>query len=228
MSFAILGLLAIRPWSTYELTKLLGRSVQYVLPRTEANRYLEPKRLVQAGLATSASVAVGRRRRTVYSITTSGRAALERWLREPARPTALESEALLKTLFADTAPRETLLARIGDFGAEAEAVEAPWRDIAREYADGGGIFPERIHINTLFWVLLDRWARLRAEWAAWAAMEVRSWPATLTEADREAVQRLLNDMLAGRWGLGFPERPSVAAVTGRRSGRATRPRSGAA
>jgi DNA-binding PadR family transcriptional regulator len=222
MSFAILGLLAIRPWSTYELTKLLGRSVQYVLPRTEANRYLEPKRLVQAGLATASTVVVGRRRRTVYSITPSGRDALRRWLQEPARPTVLESESLLKTLFADTAPRETLLARIRDFGAEAEAVEAPWRAIAREYADGGGIFPERIHINTLFWVLLDRWARLRADWAAWAAMEVRSWPATLTPADREAMQRLLDDMLAGQWGLGFPERPSTSSAVGRCARRRSR------
>ena len=61
MSFAILGLLAIRPWSTYELTKLLGRSVQYVMPRTEANRYQEPKRLVEAGLATAADESVGQR-----------------------------------------------------------------------------------------------------------------------------------------------------------------------
>ena len=57
------------------------------------------------------------------------------------------------------APLPTLLARIEEFGAEAEAVEAPWRSIAQEYADGEGLFPERIHVNALFWVLLDRWAQ---------------------------------------------------------------------
>ena len=211
MSFAILGLLAIRPWSTYELTKLLGRSVQYVMPRTEANRYQEPKRLVEAGLATAADEGVGQRPRTVYTITPAGREALADWLARPARPTQLESEALLKVLFANMAPSPTLLARIGEFGAEAEAVEAPWRSIAAEYANGEGIFPERIHINALFWVLLDRWARLRAEWARWAAMEVASWPDEQGPTDRAAVQSMLRDMLDGRWGLGFPDRPSTGS-----------------
>ena len=209
MSFAILGFLAIRPWSTYELTKLLGRSVQYVMPRTEANRYQEPKRLVEAGLATAADESVGQRPRTVYSITPAGRAALADWLTRPARPTQLESETLLKVLFANMATKPALLARIREFGAEAEAVEAPWRSIAREYADGGGLFPERIHINALFWVLLDRWARLRAEWAQWAAMEVESWPDEQGPIDQGVVQAMLDDMLAGRWGVGFPDRPAT-------------------
>ncbi len=209
MSFAVLGLLAIRPWSTYELTKLLGRSVQYVMPRTEANRYQEPKRLVEAGLAIAAEETVGQRRRTMYSITPAGRTALSDWLERPARPTQLESEALLKVLFANMAPLPTLLARIGEFGAEAEAVEVPWRSIAREYANGEGPFPERIHINALFWVLLDRRGRLRAEWARWAAMEVASWPDEHGPSDPGAVHALLQDMLAGRWGSGFPDRPST-------------------
>ena len=209
MSFAILGLLAIRPWSTYELTKLLGRSVQYVMPRTEANRYQEPKRLVEAGLAIAAEENVGQRRRTVYSITPAGREALADWLGRSARPTQLESEALLKVLFANMASLPTLLARIEEFGAEAEAVEVPWRSIAGEYAKGEGLFPERIHINALFWVLLDRWARLRAEWARWAAMEVASWPDEQGPIDRGVARAMLEDMLAGRWGLGFPNRPST-------------------
>jgi DNA-binding PadR family transcriptional regulator len=222
MSFAILGFLAIRPWSTYELTKLLGRSVQFVMPRTEANRYLEPKRLVEAGLATAADESVGLRPRTVYSITPAGREALAEWLERPARPTQLESEALLKVLFANMASAPTLVARIAEFGAEAEAVEAPWREIAREYANGEGLFPERIHINTLFWVLFDRWARLRAEWARWATMEVASWPDEHGPIDRGVAQAMLEDMLAGRWGLGFPDRPSTrskrasSSVTARR------------
>ena len=220
-SFAILGLLAIRPWSTYELTKLLGRSVQYVMPRTEANRYQEPKRLVEAGLATAADESIGQRPRTVYSITPAGREALAGWLARPARPTQLESEALLKVLFANMATLPTLLARIEEFGAEALAVEAPWRSIAREYADGDGLFPERIHINTLFWVLLDRWARLRAEWAHWAAMEVASWPGEQGPVDRGAIQAMLGEMLDGRWGLGFPERPSTRSPS---SGPASRKR----
>jgi hypothetical protein len=32
-----------------------------------------------------------------------------------------------------------------------------------DYVDGVGQFPARTHVNALYWVLLDRWARLRAE-----------------------------------------------------------------
>jgi PadR family transcriptional regulator AphA len=199
-SYAILGLLAIGPWSTYELTKLFGRSVQYVMPRSEANRYLEAKRLVDAGLATAEESMVGQRPRTEYRITDAGRGALEAWLGDPARPSQLESESLLKVLFADTAPVETLLARIAEVGAVGAAIETPWRELAREYASGDGLFPGRIHVNTLFWVFLDRWARLQADWARWAAMEVESWQATDGRPDPTAMQALLADMLEGRWG----------------------------
>jgi DNA-binding PadR family transcriptional regulator len=213
-SYAILGLLAIRPWSTYELTKLFGRSVQYVMPRSEANRYLEAKRLVDAGLATAEETMVGQRRRTEYRITAAGRRTLDTWLAQPARPTELESEGLLKVLFADRAPTETLLARIAEIGAEAEAVEAPWRDLAREYASGDGMFPERIHVNALYWILLDRWAQLRADWARWATMEVESWDASGGRPTAGAMERLLGDMLEGRWGAGFPDRPASATEEG--------------
>jgi len=88
-SFAILGLLAIKPWSTYELTKLMRRALLAVWPRAESNLYREPHRLVQAGLATAERVDVGRRRRTEYAITAAGRRALETWLATPASPTTL-------------------------------------------------------------------------------------------------------------------------------------------
>ena len=53
-SYAILGLLSIQPWSTYELAQLMRRSLHFVWPRAESNLYAEPKRLVEAGMATAA------------------------------------------------------------------------------------------------------------------------------------------------------------------------------
>ena len=175
-SYAILGLLAIQPWSTYEITKLMRRALLAVWPRAESNIYREPQRLVDAGLATARRVDVGRRRRTEYAITRSGRAALREWLASTASPTVLESEGALKVLFANNTSVEVLQQRLADFAAEAEAYEEPWRAIAEAYLAGDGEFPERTHVNTLYWVLLDRWARLRAEWAAWAGAVVSTWP----------------------------------------------------
>ena len=50
-SHAILSLLAIQPWATYDLAKLMRRSLHFFWPRAESNLYAEPKRLVEAGLA---------------------------------------------------------------------------------------------------------------------------------------------------------------------------------
>ena len=49
-SYAILGLLAIRPWSTYELARQMQRDLRFVWPRAESNLYAEPKKLIAHGL----------------------------------------------------------------------------------------------------------------------------------------------------------------------------------
>jgi len=194
-SYAILGLLAIKPWSTYELTKQMRRALLHVWPRAESNLYKEPQRLVESGLATAERRLVGRRERTEYAITPAGRAALEAWLERPSAPTRLESETMLKVLFGNYASSATLQRHLADFATEAEATDVPWRAVAQEYIDGEGPFPDRIHVNVLYWVLLDRWARLRADWAHWAATEVARWPDAAGPVDRTEMQRLLEQAL---------------------------------
>lgn len=194
-SYALLGLLAIQPWSSYELAKLMGRSLHYVLARAESNVYAEAKRLVVAGLAATEREAVGRRGRTVYSITEAGQAALDAWLAAPARPTLLEAEALVKVLFATRIPPDDLLGHIERFGEEAERTRAPWAALAREYVEGRGQFPDRLHVNTLFWVFAARYSRMRADWARWAADFVAGWPGP-DGPDVEEVKRVLAAELA--------------------------------
>jgi DNA-binding PadR family transcriptional regulator len=194
-SYAILGLLAIQPWSTYELTKLMRRALLAVWPRAESHLYREPQRLVEAGLATATRLDVGKRRRTEYAITAAGRRALKEWLATPAAPTVLESEAALKVLFGNNASVDVLRQRLEEFADEAAASDEPWRAIARDYLDGTGAFPERIHVNLLYWVLLDRWARLRAEWAGWAEAIVATWPDAGGPTDRQETLALLEAAL---------------------------------
>lgn len=194
-SYAVLGLLAIKPWSTYELTKQMRRTLSHVWPRAESNLYQEPRRLVEAGLATVDRRLIGRRPRTEYAITPAGRDALDAWLAEPAAPTVLESEAMIKVLFGDHVPPPVLIRQLEAFAEEAESTEEPWRAIARDYIAGMGPFPERTHVNALYWVLLDRWARLRSEWARWAIDEVATWPDGAGPRDRAAVRAMLASAL---------------------------------
>jgi DNA-binding PadR family transcriptional regulator len=179
-SYAILGLLAIRPWSTYELAQLMRRSLHWVWPRAESNLYAEPKRLVEAGLATAEAVWNGDRKRTVYSITTAGRAALRSWLAEEPASQRLESEAALRLLYGNSGSKEDLLGAIGRIAADAAESIDHFCDLGDEYAGGAGQFPDRIHVNALLLTLMVEQARAAARWARWATEEVTRWKDTTT------------------------------------------------
>ena len=179
-SFAILGLLAIQPWSTYELAQLMRRSLHFVWPRAESNLYAEPKRLVDAGLATAEVVWNGDRKRTVYSITQEGSAALRGWLGEEPPSQRLESEPALRLLYGNLGSREDLLAAIARIAADAEEAITHFCDLGEEYARGAGRFPERIHVNALLLTLMVEQARASARWARWASHEVERWTDTTT------------------------------------------------
>ena len=46
-SYAVLGLLSVRSWTTYELAKQVQRSLNWFWPRAERKLYDEPKQLRQ-------------------------------------------------------------------------------------------------------------------------------------------------------------------------------------
>src|SRR5262245_61619004 len=95
-------MLAVRPWSAYELTKQMRRSLAYCWPKAESVLYDEPKRLVSLGLASARDESTGAARtRAVYSITKAGRTALREWLGTTPAPPRFELEPLLRLLYAD-------------------------------------------------------------------------------------------------------------------------------
>ncbi len=177
-SYAILGFLAIRPWSTYELAKQMRRNFHYFWPRAESNLYAEPKRLISAGLVHARSRPVGQRRRTVYSITVQGRRALEQWLRQPADASRLEAEPLVKLAFAENSTKDYVLENLRKFQDDAGSRLRELRAIFEEYLREEDPFPERVHINVVAYRLLWDHARADAKWAAWALDQVERWPNT--------------------------------------------------
>jgi DNA-binding PadR family transcriptional regulator len=191
-SYAILGLLAIQPWSTYELANQLRRSLHFFWPRAESNLYAEPKRLVEAGLAEAREEWNGGRKRTVYSITDSGRAAFREWLRTPAASQRLESEAYLRLLFGNSGAKDDLLRAIKRIEDDANALVENYTTYGAEYARGEGLFPERIHVNALVASLLMAQGRATARWAEWAQAEVEQWDDTADPDVDWAVKTLLD------------------------------------
>ncbi len=194
-SYAILGLLALRPWTTYELAKQMAVSLRNFWPRAESKLYEEPKKLVAHGLAEVRVESVGRRPRSLYSITPAGRDALRAWLAEPGAMAQLEFESLVKVFFAEQGTKAALvehLVGIAEHQRARVAVDAEW---AQRYLEGRAAFPERLAVLSLV-------GRLQADindtvlrWAEWALDEVEDWPDDLTAAPPA---RAVFEQVAGR------------------------------
>jgi DNA-binding PadR family transcriptional regulator len=190
-SYAVLGLLAVRPWSTYELTKQMDRSLGRLWPRTRSKLYEEPKKLVELGLATATPEASGRRKRTAYRITAKGRRALASWLSEPGQGPVLEFEGLLKVFFSDHGTRDGALASIAAAREWAAERNAENLAAARAYSAGEGEFQERAATNLVSGRFLTDFYAMVDAWASWAFGVVEQWPddpgeAVLDPAELEA------------------------------------------
>lgn len=185
---AVLGLLALRPWTSYELTQQMERGVRRFWPRARSKLYEEPKKLVEAGYATAEAGAVGRRPRTVYSITPAGRRALRRWLAEPGDGPTLEFEQLLKTFFAEHGTKESLLQGLAATRDWVRAENAENVAVARAYRDGDGDFPERLAVHFLVGRFLTDHYDMVLRWADWATNVVEAWPDDLTTATSDPAQ----------------------------------------
>jgi DNA-binding PadR family transcriptional regulator len=180
-SYAILGLLGIRSWSTYELTAQMSRALRWFWPRAESNLYEEPKKLVAHGLARATADPVGRRRRTVYSITPAGRRALRRWMDVPGAGPVLEWEQLLKVFFAEHGTKAAALANVAAAREWGDDIEALSIDLSREYL-AGGPFPARMPQLIITGRFLTEFGDLVSQWAAWAEDVITSWPDDMAQA----------------------------------------------
>jgi DNA-binding PadR family transcriptional regulator len=194
-SYSILGLLAIKPWTTHELVQQVDRSMRRIWPRAQSKLYEEPKKLVAHGLAKATDDPVGRRRRTRYTITANGRRALAAWLAEPGTGPVLECEQLLKISFADSGSKADVVANLE--AARRWVLEENEDNLAtaRAYLDGRGAFPDRAALNQLGGRFLTDFYVMVAEWIEWASGLVAEWPDDVRDAafdvsaGREAVRR---------------------------------------
>jgi DNA-binding PadR family transcriptional regulator len=181
-SYAILGLLAIKPWTTHELVQQVDRSLRRLWPRAQSKLYEEPKKLVAHGYARATDDSVGRRRRTRYTITATGRRALAAWLQQPGEGPALEFEQLVKIHFADGGTKADIVANLEAARAWVLAQNEENLATARAYLAGEGPFPERAVLNQLGGRFITDFYLTVARWVEWANDVVQDWPDDVREA----------------------------------------------
>jgi len=190
-SYAILGLLALRPWTTYELAQQMDRALGRFWPRAESRIYEEPKKLVAHGLARATTEMVGKRRRTIYAITAKGRRALEQWVPTPGGGPVVEFEQLIKVFFAEHATKADLLATLAGTQAWSAEQLGASAGVPKAYLAGDGPFPERLPWIVLVGQFLTDYYLMVEHWAEWAHGVVETWPDELADAtaDQAALER---------------------------------------
>jgi len=188
----LLGQLAWRAQTPYELAKAMERNLRFFWPRAASHVYRQVKRLERDGFANAERGATGRRPRTVYAITPRGREALRGWLAGEAGGIELEHEPLLRVFLCASGTPDDALRAIGAARARAEAMLAIGRPLAHEYIEGRHPFQDQVHVRALSFDYLYRWAELTIDWADRAAREVSGWRDTgpSTAKHRRALARL--------------------------------------
>ena len=100
----ILGLLALKPRSGYDIKTVVARSTRFFWAASYGQIYPELKRLEADGLVEGEDQPNGGRSRRVYSLTPAGREALLEWLMGDTLTIELRDESLLRLFFADALP----------------------------------------------------------------------------------------------------------------------------
>ena len=146
----VLGLLAERERSGYDLLKRAEGSVAHMWSPAKSQLYAVLPRLVESGLARRRSVRQSSRPdKQVYRLTPKGREAVRHWLE--AAPPKTWDELLLKVFFARLCSRAALLQQLEEYAgvqrallAEYEAIKPATRFGALTLRYGLALIPGRL------------------------------------------------------------------------------------
>lgn len=216
-TYALLGLLAARSWSGYELTQQVNRSLRFAWPTSDGHLYREQKRLVSMGWATVESEQVGERSRNRYEITLAGRHALRAWLTTEPQEPQFHVEGILRAFYADRGEVADLVDSMRATADMARAMREEMLGFVDEYlADGGPLmmlekgiggpdgerlefkgrpmFPERLPVVAVAIEAITRLLATVEEHFASAAAEAEGWPSTghpsLARSTRQRLERV--------------------------------------
>lgn len=203
-SHAILGMLAFRPATAYDLAKGMGTNFAYFWPRARSHVLAEVKRLADLGLATAQSEPTGRRARTVYSLTPEGRRALDRWMATPPAAFGLEIEGLVRVFLAPFGSVDDLAASLEATRAEAVTMLSMAAGIIERYLEGTAPAQEHIHVRALLIDFLTHFAESTEAWAARSLATVRTWDDLGPNGKEQAARNALAAMPRARGASGPP------------------------
>jgi DNA-binding PadR family transcriptional regulator len=172
----ILGMLAARPRSGYEIKQLVDQSARFFWAASYGQIYPELKKLEEAGLIAGDDSSQGGRQRTTFRLTAEGKRAAHQWISSPPQVHEIRDEGLLKLFFAGSIDPKRMAeiareraavsrAKAGQLRAIAEAVEETGRP-----TEGPEAKPDPGSLTVLrYGIEMSEWA---AEWFERAAEDL--------------------------------------------------------
>lgn len=156
-AYVVLGLVRVNPRSGYEIKSVVDETTRFFWAASYGQIYPELRRLAEAGLIEGTDEARGARKRTVYSITEAGEAALREWLGRPPETFEMRDEGLLKLFFAGALPPEESAATLREMRAHHARKVAELRKIEPK-AEAAGGFPLMVLRGGIeFGEFLEQW-----------------------------------------------------------------------
>lgn len=128
----ILGMLAAKPRSGYEIKQLVDNSARFFWAASYGQIYPELKKLEKEGLITGDDSSRGGRRRTTFKLTAAGKREAREWIAGPPQVIELRDEGLLELFFAGSIDPERAPEIARERAAKATASAAELRSIEEE------------------------------------------------------------------------------------------------
>jgi len=153
VTWAVLGLLGVKPMSGYDIKRAVDRTIRHFWAASYGQIYPELKRLEEAGWISGKDASQGERARRIYELTAQGGRELEAWLHGYETRIEMRDESLLRLFFADALPRNEAL---GLLSARREGYRMMLAYL-RSLDDGEGADPPFVD-------LVYRWGLDYCEW----------------------------------------------------------------
>lgn len=163
----ILGFLAYKEMTGYDLTKAFDSSVRFFWHAQKAQVYQTLDKLEKQGFVTHERVVQDTRpNKKLYTITDDGRTAFLTWLAEGSGDIDFKSSLLMKLFFSGNLPIEQAIEHLEQFSADCEAFVEDMQQIPQAIEKYSRSAPAA---DPLFWGLTAdfgaRYMRMCIEWA---------------------------------------------------------------
>jgi DNA-binding PadR family transcriptional regulator len=167
LGHALLGLLAERPCSGYELTRHFDRSLANVWPAKHSQIYPELAKLQAAGWIRHSES--GARGSKTYAATDAGVAEVRRWMRETQPADGARSERMLRVFFLWLLDEPDAAGYLADEAARHRERLEHFRGVAARIPAAGDRADRMSRIALEAGI---RFEAMMAEWATWASAQL--------------------------------------------------------